>query len=66
MKSIVSTSGSRIQWLIFISFVLTMGCTSQKNKNEDWPEFNGGPDRNHFSGLAQINKDNLDQLEKQE
>ncbi|MBE9462361.1 PQQ-binding-like beta-propeller repeat protein [Dyadobacter subterraneus] len=30
--------------------------------NEDWPEYNGNGDRNHFSVLTQIDKENVTQL----
>ena len=30
----------------------------------DWPEYNGGPDRNHYSFLTQITPGNIGQLEK--
>jgi quinoprotein glucose dehydrogenase len=30
----------------------------------DWPEYNGGVDRNHFSVLAQIDSQNIGRLEK--
>lgn len=30
----------------------------------DWPEYQGGPDRNHFSALTQIDSTNLNRLEK--
>src|SRR5687768_1353138 len=49
-----------------ISFCCFLGaCTlpSTKNKNADWSEYNGGPDKNHYSALAEINKENLSNLE---
>src|SRR5918995_1407646 len=30
----------------------------------DWPEYNGGPDRNHYSSLTEIDATNITQLEK--
>ena len=51
--------------MILVPFVLTANCSPKEKGNEnDWPEFNGGPDRNHFSALTQINEANLNQLEK--
>ena len=42
-----------------------VNCSSKEKSNEnDWPEFNGGPDRNHFSALTQISEASLNQLEK--
>ncbi len=58
-------SFTRIQWLILIPFVLMVNCSPKEKGNEnDWPEYNGGPDRNHFSALTQISEANLNQLEK--
>src|SRR5687767_8164362 len=58
-------SFKRIQWLIPIPFFLMVNCSPKENGNEsDWPEYNGGPDRNHFSALTQISEANLNQLEK--
>lgn len=31
----------------------------QENTYVDWPDYLGGPDRNHYSQLSQINKENL-------
>src|SRR5919107_4020601 len=31
---------------------------------QNWPEYNGGPDRSHYSSLAEITADNIAQLEK--
>jgi len=31
-------------------------------KDTDWPEYLGGPDRNHYSALTQINTSNVQQL----
>ena len=33
-----------------------------ENSGRDWPEYNGDGDRNHYSKLTQINKDNVQQL----
>lgn len=32
------------------------------DSDTDWAEYLGGPDRNHYSSLTQINKDNVSQL----
>lgn len=53
-------------FLILISF-LVFYYRSKANKNADiqnWPEYNGGPDRNHYSSLAEITSENIGQLEK--
>lgn len=31
-------------------------------ENTEWPEYLGGPDRNHYSTLTQINRDNVNRL----
>lgn len=36
----------------------------QADAKKDWPEYNGGPDRNHYSALTQITPHNLHRLEK--
>lgn len=35
---------------------------SSDEKDTDWPEYLGGPDRNHYSPLTQINADNVGRL----
>jgi quinoprotein glucose dehydrogenase len=46
-------------------FCIIGSCTFQstKNKKADWPEYNGGPDRNHYAALNEINKENISGLE---
>ncbi|GAB3938583.1 outer membrane protein assembly factor BamB family protein [Larkinella terrae] len=43
------------------AILLTVGLLSltEKPVNTDWPEYNGGPDRNHFSTLTQLNPGNV-------
>ncbi len=46
-------------------FVLLLGGLSfvqSDSISEDWPEYLGGPDRNHYSTLTQINKQNVKDL----
>lgn len=35
-----------------------------KRKDVDWPEYLGGPDRNHYSTLKQVNTRNVSRLQK--
>jgi quinoprotein glucose dehydrogenase len=35
-----------------------------KEDPTNWPEYNGGPDRNHYSALSQIKKENIAKLTK--
>ncbi len=43
--------------------LLVAGCTSTpKNKYNTWSEYLGGPDRNHYSTLTQIDTNNVKQL----
>jgi quinoprotein glucose dehydrogenase len=43
------------------ALLLTVGLLSltEKPATTDWPEYNGGPDRNHFSPLTQLNAGNV-------
>ncbi|GAB3907759.1 hypothetical protein GCM10028803_42090 [Larkinella knui] len=45
----------------YSAFLLTLGLLSLTDKpaTTDWPEYNGGPDRNHFSPLTQLNPGNV-------
>ena len=47
------------------TLLLTVGLLSltEKPATTDWPEYNGGPDRNHFSPLTQLNADNVARLQ---
>ena len=47
--------------LISLSF-LFFTQTSQTPTDVEWPEYLGGTDRNHYSNLTQINKENVAQL----
>lgn len=51
---------------LFAAALLALGIaastTPEKPADTDWTEYNGGPDRNHFSSLTQINVDNVSQL----
>ena len=48
---------------IFLGFSLICGITGfQVNENVDWSEYLGGPDRNHYSPLTQINESNAKDL----
>lgn len=44
-----------------LSALIFLGCNSGDNP-ADWPEYLGGPGRNHYSKLDQINLTNVDQL----
>src|SRR5215211_5512642 len=51
----------------FIVAVFFYCCTSKKDISvsvSDWPEYNGGPDRNHYSSLSEITAANIEQIEK--
>lgn len=54
--------------LLFLcaSLMLVFGIfafTDQVDNKEDWPEYLGGSDKNHYSSLDQINKSNVSRLE---
>ncbi len=40
------------------------GSKDLENVDTDWPAYLGGPDRNHYSSLSLINKENVHQLKK--
>lgn len=50
--------------IVMLTLILFFGCQS-KNENDqnEWREYLGGPDRNHYSTLTQINASNVGQLE---
>ncbi|HET6539594.1 MAG TPA: pyrroloquinoline quinone-dependent dehydrogenase, partial [Chryseolinea sp.] len=65
MKCLPQRYFARIHWILLVSLVLTLSCSRKENSHaDDWPEYNGGPDRNHFSALTQISEANLSQLER--
>lgn len=50
-------------YLLILGLIFTMSSTRFAPGDEaDWPEYNGGPDKNHFSALKQINTQNIAQL----
>ncbi len=55
-------------FLPVVAFVLLTGSLgmylwpSSTNREKEWPEYLGGPDRNHYSTLDQINTSNVTQL----
>jgi quinoprotein glucose dehydrogenase len=52
----------KILKIVAVVFLLA-GCTSSvKNKYDGWTEYLGGPDRNHYSTLAQIDTTNIKNL----
>ena len=50
-------------YLIAAFFILGGCTTSVENKYDTWSEYLGGPDRNHYSTLSQIDTSNIRQLE---
>ena len=55
-----------LHWtLVLLLFCMTFwlsNSNSSQAPEEDWPEYNGGPDKNHFSALQQISPSNVAQL----
>jgi quinoprotein glucose dehydrogenase len=47
-------------WLAAIIILFTQ-CQSPEN-SDNWTSYNGGDDRNHFSDLSQVNKENISKL----
>lgn len=59
--SIVDIGSSVFSRILFpVVLFITCGCSHQ---NTDWPHYLGGSDRNHYSKLDQINKENVHLLE---
>jgi quinoprotein glucose dehydrogenase len=54
-----------LPWVAAISLV-ALALRSRLNPGDgaDWPEYSGGPDRDHYSALAQINTGNVARLRK--
>jgi quinoprotein glucose dehydrogenase len=48
--------------LALASLFIAAHALKPTNKGEEWTEYLGGPDRNHFSPLTQINKENVTTL----
>ncbi len=51
---------------LFIPLILIMGIsafTINSDTEDDWPEYLGGSDKNHYSSLDQINRLNVNKLE---
>jgi quinoprotein glucose dehydrogenase len=49
-------------FLPIILLIIGIGAFTSTNTNEDWPEYLGGLDRNHFTKLNQITLQNASQL----
>ena len=49
---------------LLLMFLLFPFVFAGKKKDVDWPEYLGGPERNHFSSLKQINPRNVTRLQK--
>src|SRR5688572_13629868 len=65
MENLLQNTIARIYFWIPILMILTSSCISNGDVNDDdWPEYNGGPDRNHFSALTEVAAENLGHLEK--
>lgn len=50
-------------FIICFGFLFIWAC-SNRGPEQDWPEFLGGPERNQYSKLTQINRENVSQLQK--
>lgn len=49
--------------LIFFSSALLSGCAGEIPPSADWPDYQGDPGRNQYSGLRQIHRGNVGRLE---
>jgi quinoprotein glucose dehydrogenase len=48
---------------LLLSAALLVSCGRSSSHESDWEEYLGGPERNHYSSLTQINPDNVTQLQ---
>ena len=67
VNSKASYSGVLLLALVLVAVLIFHYSRSQKkplSAVEDWPEYNGGADRNHYSYLSQITAANVVELEK--
>lgn len=48
---------------LIIIFCFYVSCKDTHSKNVEWNEYLGGGDKNHYSTIDQISRENLDQLE---
>ncbi len=50
--------------LLILAGIALLSCREgAKGKDWEWREYHGGPDRNHYSPLEQINRENVHELE---
>lgn len=62
----VGSRKKRVAWIVcaLLSFsMLLVSCKKDEVKYQDWSDYLGGPDRNHFSNLSQINPENVSNLQ---
>src|SRR5579863_1066720 len=48
---------------IALCFTASLAIAQKKSPIHDWPIYGGTPDNNHYSPLAQINRENVKQLQ---
>ena len=51
--------------LVLLAFVMTVACGKKdaSDGDQEWREYLGGHDRNHYSSLSEINASNVDKLQ---
>jgi quinoprotein glucose dehydrogenase len=54
----------RFLYALIVGALILVSCGDQEKQSpsQDWSEYLGGPDRNHYSTLDQINRDNVKNL----
>src|SRR5690606_16146187 len=50
-------------FFLFVLFVVAVGSCTDPVQNVDWAEYLGGPDRNHYTTLDQIDASNVNRLQ---
>lgn len=51
-----------LHYVLTVLVLALVSCSEQRTTTSDWPEYLGGPDRNHYSPLNQIDASNVSQL----
>ncbi|RYY19312.1 MAG: c-type cytochrome, partial [Chitinophagaceae bacterium] len=54
---------ARLSLIVVLCFSISCTNSSRGTRTVDWSEYNGGPDRNHYSVLDEIKKENLSGLD---
>lgn len=62
-KARILTLSIFTKYLFWLYSLLLLSCSSNNDPYREWQSYLGGPDRNHYSSLNQINRTNVAELE---